>query len=129
MRQSGYVFEGYTASDYNISAQSGGQVSIVNKKWAEQEIERQAEIIHDAIRSGLTEVRLDGQHDDKNVSEYNYAYSAADRVGKEGYGFDNMTAGTDYIIARTFINNDQYVVQISYPASEQSAEAGSSADL
>lgn len=129
MRQSGYVFEGYTASDYNISAQSGGQVSIVNKKWAEQEIERQAEIIRDAIRCGLTEVRLDGQHDDKNVSEYNYAYSAADRVGKEGYGFDNMTAGTDYIIARTFINNDQYVVQISYPASEQSAEAGSSADL
>ena len=129
MRQSGYVFEGYTASDYNISAQSGGQVSIVNKKWAEQEIERQAEIIHDAIRSGLTEVRLDGQHDDKNVSEYNYAYSAADRVGKEGYGFDNMTAGTDYIIARTFINNDQYVVQISYPASEQPSEAGSSADL
>lgn len=129
MRQSGYVFEGYTASDYNISAQSGGQVSIVNKKWAEQEIERQAEIIRDAIRSGLTEVRLDGQHDDKNVSEYNYAYSAADRVGKEGYGFDNMTAGTDYIIARTFINNDQYVVQISYPASEQPSEAGSSADL
>lgn len=110
MRQSGYVFEGYTASDYNISAQSGGQVSIVNKKWAEQEIERQAEIIRDAIRSGLTEVRLDGQHDDKNVSEYNYAYSAADRVGKEGYSVDGLTAGVDYTIEAT-IRHDSYMTQ------------------
>ena len=125
----GYAFAGYTSSDYNILAQSGNQVSIVNKKWAEQEIERQAEIIREAIRNGQAEIRLDGQHADSEISEYYYPSLAADRVGKEGYSFDNLTAGADYIIAKTFINNGQYVVQISYPASEQSSEAGSSADL
>ena len=129
MNQSGYTFDGYTSADYRLSAQSGGRVIIVNRKWAEQEIERLAEIIRSAIRSGQTEVRLDGQQTDSEISEYYYPSLAADRVGKEGYSFDNMTAGTDYIIAKTFINNGQYVVQISYPASEQSSEAGSSADL
>ena len=129
MNQSGYAFDGYTSADYRLSAQSGGRVIIVNRKWAEQEIERLAEIIRSAIRSGQTEVRLDGQQTDSEISEYYYPSLAADRVGKEGYSFDNMTAGTDYIIAKTFINNGQYVVQISYPTSEQPSEAGSSADL
>ena len=129
MNQSGYTFDGYTSADYRLSAQSGGRVIIVNRKWAEQEIERQAEIIREAIRTGQTEIRLDGQHADKQVSEYYYPGLAADRVGKDGYSFDNLTAGTDYVIARTFINKDQYVVQISYPANGQSGEAGSSTEL
>ena len=129
MNQSGYAFDGYTSADYRLSAQSGGRVTIVNRKWAEQETERQTEIIRSAIRIGQTEVRLDGQQEDGEISEYYYPSLAADRVGKEGYSFDNLTAGADYIIAKTFINNGQYVVQISYPASEQSSEAGSSADL
>ena len=110
MRQNGYAFAGYTSSDYNILAQSGNQVSIVNKKWAEQEIERQAEIIRSAIRSRQTEIRLEGQYDDKNVSEYNYAFSAADRVGKEGYSVDGLTAGVDYTIEAT-IRHDSYMTQ------------------
>lgn len=113
MRQNGYVFEGYTSSNYNIIAQSGGQVAIVNKKWAEQEIERQAEIIRSAIRSGLNEVRLDGQQADSEISEYYYPSLAADRVGKDGYSFDGLTAGEDYTLA-THINKDQYVVKITY---------------
>ena len=129
MNQSGYAFDGYTSADYRLSAQSGGRVTIVNRKWAEQETERQTEIIRSAIRIGQSEVRLDGQQADSEISEYYYPSLAADRVGKEGYSFDNLTAGADYIIAKTFINNGQYVVQISYPASEQSSEAGSSADL
>ena len=129
MNQSGYTFDGYTSADYRLSAQPGGRVTIVNRKWAEQETERQTEIIRSAIRIGQTEVRLDGQQADSEISEYYYPSLAADRVGKEGYSFDNLTAGADYIIAKTFINNGQYVVQISYPASEQSSEAGSSADL
>lgn len=129
MNQSGYTFDGYTSADYRLSVQSGSRVIIVNRKWAEQEIERQAEIIRSAIRSGQTEVRLDGQQTDSEISEYYYPSLAADRVGKEGYSFDNLTAGADYIIAKTFINNGQYVVQIHYPASEQPSEAGSSADL
>ena len=68
MNQSGYTFDGYTSADYRLSAQSGGWVIIVNRKWAEQEIERQAEIIRSAIRSRQTEIRLEGQYDDKNVS-------------------------------------------------------------
>ena len=107
MNQSGYTFDGYTSADYRLSAQSGGRVIIVNRKWAEQEIERQAEIIREAIRTGQTEIRLDGQHADKQVSEYYYPGLAADRVGKDGYSFDNLTAGTDYVIARTFINKDR----------------------
>ena len=110
LRQNGYAFAGYTSSDYNILAQSGNQVSIVNKKWAEQEIERQAEIIRSAIRSRQTEIRLEGQYDDKNVSEYNYAFSAADRVGKEGYSVDGLTAGVDYTIEAT-IRHDSYMTQ------------------
>ena len=129
MNQSGYAFDGYTSADYHLSAQSGGRIIIINRKWAEQEIERQTEIIRSAIHSRQTEVRLDGQHADKQVSEYYYPGLAADRVGKDGYSFDNLTAGTDYVIARTFINKDQYVVQISYPASKQPSEAESSADL
>lgn len=129
MNQSGYTFDGYTSADYHLSAQSGGRIIIINRKWAEQETERQTEIIRSAIRIGQTEVRLDGQQADSEISEYYYPSLAADRVGKEGYSFDNLTAGADYIIAKTFINNSQYVVQISYPASEQSSEAGSSADL
>ena len=129
MNQSGYAFDGYTSADYRLSAQSGGRIIIINRKWAEQEIERQAEIIRSAIRSRQTEIRLDGQHADKQVSEYYYPGLAADRVGKDGYSFDNLTAGTDYVIARTFINKDQYVVQISYPANGQSGEAGSSTEL
>lgn len=129
MNQSGYTFDGYTSADYHLSAQSGGRIIIINRKWAEQEIERQAEIIREAIRNGQAEIRLDGQHADSEISEYYYPSLAADRVGKEGYSFDNLTAGADYIIAKTFINNGQYVVQISYPTSEQPSEAGSSADL
>ena len=37
MNQSGYTFDGYTSADYRLSAQSGGRVIIVNRKWAEQE--------------------------------------------------------------------------------------------
>lgn len=113
MRQDGYAFEGYTSSDYNIIAQSGGQVAIVNKKWAEQETERQAEIIRSAIRIGQTEVRLDGQQADGEISEYYYPSLAADRVGKEGYSFDGLTAGEDYTL-ETHINKEQYVVRITY---------------
>lgn len=123
MRQNGYAFAGYTSSDYNILAQSSNQVSIVNKKWAEQEIERQAEIIRSAIRIGQTEVRLDGQQADSEISEYYYPSLAADRVGKEGYSFDGLTAGVDYTL-ETHINNEQYVVKITYSVSSISeAEA------
>ena len=110
MNQSGYAFDGYTSADYRLSAQPGGRVTIVNRKWAEQETERQTEIIRSAIRIGQTEVRLDGQYDDKNVSEYNYAFSAADRVGKEGYSVDGLTAGVDYTIEAT-IRHDSYMTQ------------------
>ena len=85
MNQSGYTFDGYTSADYRLSAQSGGRVIIVNRKWAEQEIERLAEIIRSAIHSGQTEVRLDGQQADSEISEYYYPALAADRVGKDGY--------------------------------------------
>ena len=110
MNQSGYTFDGYTSADYRLSAQPGGRVTIVNRKWAEQETERQTEIIRSAIRIGQTEVRLEGQYDDKNVSEYNYAFSAADRVGKEGYSVDGLTAGVDYTIEAT-IRHDSYMTQ------------------
>ena len=123
MNQSGYTFDGYTSADYRLSAQSGGRVIIVNRKWAEQETERQAEIIRGAIRSGQTEVRLDGQQADSEISEYYYPSLAADRVGKEGYSFDGLTAGVDYTL-ETHINNEQYVVKITYSVSSISeAEA------
>lgn len=123
MNQSGYTFDGYTSADYRLSAQSGGRVIIVNRKWAEQEIERLAEIIRSAIHSGQTEVRLDGQQADSEISEYYYPSLAADRVGKEGYSFDGLTAGVDYTL-ETHINNEQYVVKITYSVSSISeAEA------
>lgn len=119
MEQDGYAFDGYTNADYRLSAQSGGRVIIVNRKWAEQEIERQAEIIRSAIRNGQTEVRLDGQHADSEISEYYYPSLAADRVGKEGYSFDGLTAGVDYTL-ETHINDEQYVVKITYSVSNTS---------
>ena len=123
MNQSGYTFDGYTSADYRLSAQPGGRVTIVNRKWAEQETERQTEIIRSAIRIGQTEVRLDGQQADSEISEYYYPSLAADRVGKEGYSFDGLTAGVDYTL-ETHINNEQYVVKITYSVSSISeAEA------
>ena len=123
MNQSGYAFDGYTSADYRLSAQSGGRVTIVNRKWAEQETERQTEIIRSAIRIGQSEVRLDGQQADSEISEYYYPSLAADRVGKEGYSFDGLTAGMDYTL-ETHINNEQYVVKITYSVSSISeAEA------
>lgn len=127
MNQSGYTFDGYTSADYRLSAQPGGRVIIVNRKWAEQEIERQAEIIRSAIRSGQTEVRLDGQQADSEISEYYYPSLAADRVGKDGYSFDGLTAGEDYTLA-THINNDQYVVRITYLNDAASASQPAAAE-
>lgn len=129
MNQSGYTFDGYTSADYRLSAQPGGRVIIVNRKWAEQEIERLAEIIRSAIHSGQTEVRLDGQQADSEISEYYYPSLAADRVGKEGYSFDGLTAGEDYTL-ETHINKEQYVVRITYlndaaSASQPAAETQS----
>ena len=123
MNQSGYTFDGYTSADYHLSAQSGGRIIIINRKWAEQETERQTEIIRSAIRIGQTEVRLDGQQADSEISEYYYPSLAADCVGKEGYSFDGLTAGVDYTL-ETHINNEQYVVKITYSVSSISeAEA------
>lgn len=113
MNQSGYTFDGYTSADYHLSAQSGGRIIIINRKWAEQETERQTEIIRSAIRIGQTEVRLDGQQADSEISEYYYPSLAADRVGKDGYFFDGLTAGEDYTL-ETHINKEQYVVRITY---------------
>ena len=131
MNQSGYTFDGYTSADYRLSAQPGGRVIIVNRKWAEQETERQAEIIRSAIRIGQTEVRLDEQQADSEISEYYYPSLAADRVGKEGYSFDGLTAGEDYTL-ETHINKEQYVVRITYlndasSASQPAAETQSAA--
>ena len=123
MNQSGYTFDGYTSADYHLSAQSGGRIIIINRKWAEQETERQTEIIRSAIRIGQSEVRLDGQQADSEISEYYYPSLAADCVGKEGYSFDGLTAGVDYTL-ETHINNEQYVVKITYSVSSISeAEA------
>ena len=131
MNQSGYTFDGYTSADYRLSAQPGGRVTIVNRKWAEQETERQTEIIRSAIRIGQSEVRLDGQQADSEISEYYYPSLAADRVGKDGYSLDGLTAGEDYTLA-THINKDQYVVKITYlndasSASQPAAETQSAA--
>ncbi len=127
MNQSGYAFDGYTSADYRLSAQSGGRVTIVNRKWAEQETERQTEIIRSAIRIGQTEVRLDGQQADSEISEYYYPSLASDRVGKDGYSFDGLTAGEDYTLA-THINNDQYVVRITYLNDAASASQPAAAE-
>ena len=127
MNQSGYTFDGYTSADYRLSAQSGGRVIIVNRKWAEQEIERLAEIIRSAIHSGQTEVRLDGQQADSEISEYYHPALAADRVGKDGYSFDGLTAGEDYTLA-THINNDQYIVRITYLNDAASASQPAAAE-
>ena len=125
-----------------ITSPSRGQIFLIHKlersftcslylKQKGQEIERQAEIIRDAIRSGLNEVRLDGQQADSEISEYYYPGLAADRVGKDGYSFDGLTTGEDYTLA-THINKDQYVVKITYlndasSASQPAAETQSTA--
>ncbi|WP_373166353.1 hypothetical protein [Agathobaculum sp. Marseille-P7918] len=123
MQQNGYAFGDYTNKDYSLSPQSNGKVFIVNYKWGEDETERQAEIIRTAIRNGQTTVTLSGQYDDRKVSEYYYAYNAAERVGKNGYSFDGLTAGVDYTLD-TSIRHDSnmetewFEVRITYPARE-----------
>lgn len=121
MQQDGYTFGDYTNKDYSLSPQPSGEVLIVNYKWGEDETERQAEIIRTAIRNGQTTVTLSGQYDDRKVSEYYYAYDAAERVGKNGYSFDGLTAGVDYTLD-TSIRHDSnmetewFEVRITYPA-------------
>lgn len=121
MQQAGYTFGDYTDKDYSLSPQPSGKVLIVNYKWGEDETERQAEIIREAIRNGQTTVTLSGQYDDYKVSEYYYGYGAAERVGKNGYSFDGLTAGVDYSLD-TSIHHDSnmetetFEVRITYLA-------------
>lgn len=128
MRRDGYSFGDYTNKDYSLSPQSGGRVIIINYKWGEDETERQAEIIREAIRNRQPEVQLSGQYDDRKISEYYYAYSAAKLVGEDGYSFDGLTAGIDYFVdtsIRTNSNMDTewFEVQITYPNDEAAQTA------
>lgn len=118
MIQQGYAFSEYTNADYNLGARTDGWVSIVNIKWRNQEIERQAEIIRKAIRNRQPEVILQGQYEDHEITEYYYAFLASDLVGKEGYTFDGLTAGVDYTL-KSNISHDSsgaeaFTVHITY---------------
>ena len=120
MSAAGYSFDGYTAKeDYSISSYTVSKVTVQNlrwSQWAEEETTRYLDIIQEAIRNKEPEVVLEpGDYPD--VKETHFAVLAANRIKAEGYSFDGLTSGVDFIITRTFgrASPSVFVVQIEYP--------------
>lgn len=129
MKTDGYSFGGYTytnpsyTSDFDLTAKSGGTVRITNHKWGQAETQRYVEQVEEAIRSGLQRVSLQpGSYPDKDASYY--ACKAIRLVAAEGYSFDGLTSGVDYILGNPGVHVSSRVTsaRIEYPAQADGPE-------
>ncbi len=130
MKTEGYSFSGYTytkstlTSDFNVTAKGDGIVRITNYKWGQAELQRYVDQVEEAIRQGQSRVSLQpGNYPDKDASYY--AYKAIRQVAAEGYSFDGLTSGVDYILGSPGTNVDTRVTSahIDYPSQTDMTEA------
>ena len=125
MRTPGYSFDGYTYSstwnvtDYNLSAKSGGAVTLTNKKWANGETRRYADMIDAAIDTGSSRVELPPGNYADGKRDTSYASAAYHLVAAGGYRTPGgMVAGEDYTLEwiGTNANTRISTVSITYTA-------------
>ena len=111
MRTPGYSFDGYTysstwnASDYNLSAKSGGSVTLTNKKWAAAEEQRYLDQIDAALDNGENRVELQpGSYADGKRGSY-YASRAAAAAKASGHVTPGgLVCGVDYEVTASGTN-------------------------
>ena len=129
MKTEGYSFGGYTyrnpsyTSDFDVTAKTGGTVRISNHKWGQAETQRYVEQVEEAIRNGWQRVSLQpGSYPDKDSSYY--ACKAIRLVAAEGYSFDGLTAGVDYLLGSPGIDVNSRVTsaRIEYPVEADMTE-------
>ena len=125
MRTPGYSFDGYTYSstwnvtDYNLSAKSGGSVTLTNRKWANGETRRYADMIDAAIDTGSSRVELPPGNYADGKRDTSYASAAYHLVAASGYRTPGgMVAGEDYTLEwiGTNANTRISTVSITYTA-------------
>ena len=111
MRTPGYSFDGYTysstwnASDYNLSAKSGGSVTLTNRKWAAAEEQRYLDQIDAALDNGENRVELQpGSYADGKRGSY-YASRAAAAAKASGHVTPGgLVCGVDYEVTASGTN-------------------------
>ena len=111
MRTPGYSFDGYTYSstwnvtDYNLSAKSGGAVTLTNKKWAAAEEQRYLDQIDAALDNGENRVELQpGSYADGKRGSY-YASRAAAAAKASGHVTPGgLVCGVDYEVTASGTN-------------------------
>ena len=123
MRTPGYSFDGYTYSstwnvtDYNLSAKSGGAVTLTNKKWAAAEEQRYLDQIDAALDNGENRVELQpGSYADGKRGSY-YASRAAAAAKASGHVTPGgLVCGVDYEVTAsgTNANTGIYSLTIRY---------------
>ncbi len=120
MRTAGYSFGDYTYSstwnvtDYNLSAKSGGVVTLTNKKWAAEEEQRYLDQIDEALDNGENRIELQpGSYADGKAGSY-YASRAATAAKASGYTTPGgLVCGADYEVTASGRNVDTGIFSLT----------------
>lgn len=130
MKVEGYSFDGYTyhsnwqTKDYDLSAKTGGVVTLTNNKWDREELQKYENLIEAAIDSGAFQVEF--QPADYPDQDGDYYASKAYRLMKaEGYvTASGKVSGTDYLLFSGGTNKDSgvFTASLQYPIPEMTDE-------
>ena len=130
MKVEGYTFDGYTyhtnwqTKDYDLSAKSGGVVTLTNNKWDREELQKYVDQIEEAIDSGAFQVEFQPADYPDRDGDY-YASKAYRVMSAEGYVTENgKVSGVDYRLFSGGTNKDSGVFKASlqYPLPEMTDE-------
>ena len=130
MKVEGYTFDGYTyhtnwqTKDYDLSAKSGGVVTLTNNKWDREELQKYVDQIEEAIDSGAFQVEFQPADYPDRDGDY-YASKAYRVMSAEGYVTANgKVSGVDYRLFSGGTNKDSGVFKASlqYPLPEMTDE-------
>ena len=130
MKVEGYTFDGYTyhtnwqTKDYDLSAKSGGVVTLTNNKWDREELQKYVDQIEEAIDSGAFQVEFQPADYPDRDGDY-YASKAYRVMSAEGYvTASGKASGTDYLLFSGGTNKDSGVFKASlqYPLPEMTDE-------
>ena len=130
MKVEGYTFDGYTyhtnwqTKDYDLSAKTGGVVTLTNNKWDREELQKYVDQIEEAIDSGAFQVEFQPADYPDRDGDY-YASKAYRVMSAEGYVTANgKVSGVDYRLFSGGTNKDSGVFKASlqYPLPEMTDE-------
>ena len=130
MKVEGYTFDGYTyhtnwqTKDYDLSAKTGGVVTLTNNKWDREELQKYVDQIEEATDSGAFQVEFQPADYPDRDGDY-YASKAYRVMSAEGYVTENgKVSGVDYRLFSGGTNKDSGVFKASlqYPLPEMTDE-------